>query len=88
MMSTIKEEIIEAEDIQEEQDDDDDGYAHLTVKEVLQEFITGLPDDATWEDVKHRVDLFQSVHESDIQIANGEGIPYEEVKKRFSKWLE
>jgi hypothetical protein len=59
-----------------------------TAKEEARKLIDGLPDDATWEDVQHQVELRQKIEEARQQIASGESFSTEEVKARLGEWLE
>ena len=60
----------------------------MTVKEAVRQFVAGLPDDVTRDEVQYRIYLRQVVEESDAQIARGEAIPQEEDEERLAQWLE
>jgi len=62
--------------------------AKMTVKEAVQQLVTELPDDVTWDEIQYRIYLKQVVDESDAQIARGEGIPQQEAEERLAKWGE
>ncbi len=60
----------------------------MTAKALAIEVIQNMPDDATPEDIIEALDFRLAVDEGIRQVDAGEGIPHEEVKAHFAKWLE
>jgi predicted transcriptional regulator len=54
-----------------------------TTKERILEALRGLPPDATVEDAIERLVFMAKVEEGLAQLDAGQGIPHEEVKRRF-----
>jgi predicted transcriptional regulator len=54
-----------------------------TTKERILEALRTLPADATVEDAIERLVFMAKVEEGLAQLDAGEGIPHEEVKRRF-----
>jgi hypothetical protein len=61
----------------------------LSPKDEVRALLDRLPDDVTLEDIQYRLDVVVKVLEAEASIERGEGIPHEEVKRRFEgKWRE
>ena len=54
-----------------------------TGKERILEALRGLPSDATVDDAIERLVFLARVEEGLAQLDAGEGVPHEEVKRRF-----
>jgi predicted transcriptional regulator len=54
-----------------------------TTKEKILEALQGLPADATVEDAIERLVFMAKVEEGLAQLDAGQGVPHEEVKRRF-----
>ena len=54
----------------------------ITKKQIL-ETVENLPEDATVEDAMERLYFLSKVERGIRQADRGEGIPHEEIKKRF-----
>ncbi|MCC6641926.1 MAG: hypothetical protein IT386_12265 [Deltaproteobacteria bacterium] len=54
-----------------------------TSKERILEALRSLPSDATADDAIERLVFMARVEEGFAQLDAGEGIPHEEVKRRF-----
>jgi len=57
-------------------------------KEKAIEVIQRLPDDATFEDIMHELELYARVERGFREDAEGRLIPHDEVVDRMSKWLK
>jgi predicted transcriptional regulator len=57
--------------------------ASATTKERILEAVRSLPADATADDAIERIVFVTKVEEGLMQLDAGEGIPHEEVKRRF-----
>jgi predicted transcriptional regulator len=61
--------------------------AHPSTKQILQQLIDELPDDATIADVQYRLYVIDAVHRGRDEIAAGVGIPHEQVAAEMrAKW--
>ncbi len=62
----------------------------MTAKEEIIQLMQELPDEADVEDTiaeaMHRLYLLYRVERGDRQIAEGKGIPHEEVRQLLAKW--
>jgi predicted transcriptional regulator len=65
-----------------------DGAAGMTEKERILNLIQQLPDSVTTDDVMHELYVKAVLDRSGADEAAGRVVPHEEVKKRFSRWLE
>jgi predicted transcriptional regulator len=54
-----------------------------TTKERILEALRGLPADATVDDAIERLVFMAKVEEGLAELDAGQGIPHEEVKRRF-----
>lgn len=60
----------------------------MTEKQRILKLIERLPDNATADDVMYELYIKEVLDRSGADEAAGRVISHEEVKKRFSKWLE
>ena len=62
----------------------------MTIKDEIVRLMQDLPDEATEEETINeamdRLYLLYRVLRGDKQIAEGEGIPHEEVRQRMLEW--
>ena len=62
----------------------------MTIKEEIIQLMQELPEEAGVEDTiaeaMDRLYLLYRVERGDRQIADGKGIPHEEVRRRMSEW--
>jgi predicted transcriptional regulator len=58
-----------------------------TAKQSLEAMIRTLPEDASFEDIKYRINLVAKLHERLDSVDAGEVISHDEAKKRMAKWL-
>ena len=59
----------------------------MTTKEIALKTIQELPDDASWEDVRERLDFVAGVRKGLAELDAGQGIPHEKIKAEFAEWL-
>lgn len=57
-------------------------------KNRIQAVVESLPEEVDIDDFMEKLYLLQKIEIGERQIANGEGIPHEEAKKRLAKWLK
>lgn len=53
-------------------------------KDRIQAVVETLPEDVDIDDFMDRLYLLQKIEIGERQIANGEGIPHEEAKRRLA----
>jgi len=58
----------------------------MSVKEKILESIQDLPDDATAEAIRDKVELVLGVYEAISSVDAGRGVPKEDVKPLVRKW--
>jgi predicted transcriptional regulator len=62
--------------------------AQTQTKDVVRELLDRLPDDCTIDDVQYHLYVIASVEQGRAEIADGKGIPHEQVKAELRrKWL-
>ncbi len=59
----------------------------MTVKETAIDMIKNLPDNATWEDVKERIEFVAGIRKALKELDEGKGILHDQVKKESSSWI-
>ena len=61
--------------------------AHPSTKQILQQLIDELPDDATIADVQYRLYIIDAVNRGREEIEGGAGIPHGQVAAELrAKW--
>lgn len=55
----------------------------VTIKDRIVEAMQDLPADATYDDAIERLVFLAKVEEGLAQLDVGQGIPHEEIKRRF-----
>ena len=59
----------------------------MTGKEQTREVLDNLPEDATLNDILYALYVRARAEQGLQEIRDGKGIPHEEVKREFQKWL-
>lgn len=60
---------------------------HPSAKQILQQLIDELPDDATIADVQYRLHVIDAVHRGRDELADGAGMPHAQVAAALrAKW--
>ncbi len=59
----------------------------MLVKEIAIDAIKNLPDNATWEDVKKRIEFVTGIRKILNELDEGKGIPHSHVEKESSSWI-
>jgi predicted transcriptional regulator len=57
-------------------------------KEKVQQVVVDLPDEVDVDSLVEKLYLLEKIELGERQLARGEGVPHEEVKKRLEKWLK
>ncbi len=58
----------------------------MSTKELALKTIEGLPDDASWEDIKERIYFIAAVEKGLEELDEGKGIPHDEVVGEIKRW--
>jgi hypothetical protein len=58
------------------------------LKEKVQQVVGEMPEDVDVDSLAERLYLLEKIELGERQLAQGEGIPHEEAKKRLEKWLK
>jgi hypothetical protein len=48
--------------------------------------IKRLPENASFGQMRERIDFLAALRAAELSLERGEGIPHEEVKRQFSTW--
>jgi len=59
----------------------------MSVKEIAIDTIKNLPDNATWEDVKERIEFVTGIRKALNELDEGKGIQHGQVEKESSSWI-
>ncbi len=59
----------------------------MTTKEIAIRSIQELPEDASWEDIRERINFVAGVRMGLRELDKGKGIPHEKVREDFREWL-
>jgi len=59
----------------------------MSVKEIAIDTIKNLPDNATWEDVKERIEFVAGIRKALKELDEGKGIPHNQIEEESSSWL-
>jgi hypothetical protein len=57
------------------------------LKAQVRRLLDELPDNFTVEDLQSRLFLLDKINRSEDALRQQGGIPHENIKKRFAKWL-
>ncbi len=58
----------------------------MTAKEIAIKTIQELPQDATWEDIRDRINFVIGIRKGLQELDEGMGISHERIKEEFSEW--
>jgi DNA gyrase/topoisomerase IV subunit B len=59
----------------------------MSTKQEIIEMIKSMPDNATVDDVMEKLYVRAKIESAIKQIDEGKGIPHDQVKEKFKKWL-
>jgi predicted transcriptional regulator len=60
----------------------------MSDKEMVMDAIQRPPESATMRQIRRRVEFLAAVGEGEDNLNRGEGIPQEQVEKRFAAWVK
>ena len=58
-----------------------------SVKQQARKIIAELPEDCTMSDIQYQLYLVDKINRGEESLRLEGGIPHEQIKKRFAKWL-
>ena len=58
----------------------------MTNKEIVQDLLRRIPDDASLEDIAHKIEFVAAIRKGLYELDNGDSIPIEEVEKSLPSW--
>jgi hypothetical protein len=59
----------------------------MTIKQMAIQTIERLPENATWDEIQARIDFIAGVRKGLCELDEGKGMPHQQVKEEFAKWL-
>lgn len=59
----------------------------MSTKQEIIDMIRNMPDNTTVDDVMERLYIRAKIESAIKQIDEGKGIPHNQVKEKFKKWL-
>lgn len=59
----------------------------MSNREIAIDLIKKLPDDVSLQQIAREIEFIAGVREGFEQIARGEGLPAEEVRKMVPSWI-
>lgn len=60
----------------------------MTVKEMAQKVIAGLPDEATFDDIQYHLYVLECIQRGEEEITGNQTLTDLEVRERLQKWLK
>lgn len=59
----------------------------MTSKEIALKTIEELPENASWDEIKERINFMASVRTGLSEHNKEQGIPHDKVREEFAEWL-
>jgi predicted transcriptional regulator len=59
----------------------------MSDRQLILEAVQQMPEQASAEEILDEIAMLASIQRGRQQIKRGEGIPHEEVVKRFNSWI-
>jgi len=59
----------------------------MTNKEIVQDLLRRIPDDASLQDIARELEFIAAVRQGLSELNNGDSIPIEEVEKKLPSWI-
>ncbi len=60
----------------------------MTVKEKAQKVISGLPEEATLDDIQYHLYVLECIERGEKDIETGKVLTENEVRRKLAKWLK
>jgi len=61
--------------------------AVMTNKEIVQDLLQRIPDDASLHDIARELEFIAAVRQGLAELDNGKAVPIEEVEHDLTSWL-
>lgn len=59
----------------------------MTNKEIVQDLLRRIPDDASLQDIAQELEFIAAVRQGLSELDNGDSIPIEQVEKELPSWI-
>jgi hypothetical protein len=59
----------------------------MTNKEIVQDLLRRIPDDASLQDIARELEFIAAVRQGLSELDNGDGVPIKEVEKELPSWI-
>ena len=59
----------------------------MTNKEIVQDLLRGIPDEASLHDIARELEFIAAVREGLSELDRGESVPIEEIEQELSSWI-
>jgi predicted transcriptional regulator len=59
----------------------------MTNKEILQDLLRRIPDDASLQDIARELEFIAAVRQGLTELDNGQSVSIEEVKRDLPSWI-
>jgi predicted transcriptional regulator len=59
----------------------------MTNKEIVQDLLRRIPDDASLQDIARELEFIAAVRQGLSEFDNGDSIPIEEVEQELPSWI-
>ena len=59
----------------------------MTNKEIVQDLLRRIPDDASLQDIVRELEFVAAVRQGLTDLDNGDSVPIEEVEKELPSWI-
>jgi predicted transcriptional regulator len=59
----------------------------MTNKEIVQDLLLRIPDDASLEDIARKLEFIAAVRQGIADIDNGDSVAIEEVEQELPSWI-
>lgn len=61
--------------------------ATMTSKEIVQDLLQRLPDDASLQDIARELEFIAAVRQGLDELDNGESVPIAQVEQELPSWI-
>jgi len=59
----------------------------MTNKEIVQDLLRRIPDDASLQDIARQIEFVAAIRQGLSELDNGDSIPIEEIEKQLPSWI-
>ena len=59
----------------------------MTNKEIVQDLLRRIPDDASLQDIAREIEFVAAIRQGLSELDNGDSIPIEEIEKQLPSWI-